>query len=121
MPAKTRKKHSKEELGNCYQWAAETLLLSDGKWRDMLPKAATDIRLVHGWPTLTRPPYEKYGHAWLEFRHGILLVMDGQLGSLWPMSMYYYADKIKAVDCRKYTSQEAAQKILEFQHYGPWE
>ena len=66
-------KQAIQPMGNCYEDSARYLLY--GKWK--FPWAAPPIEitslvnenkifLVHGVATLSRPPHQRYGHAWIE-------------------------------------------------------
>ena len=62
-------------VGDCYEAAANALLVSGFASGVDLPDEAV---LVHGRPTLTREPFEEYGHAWLELGDVVFEVANGR-------------------------------------------
>lgn len=50
--------------GDCYPAAFHYVL--EGRWRELGLPGDSRAFVVHGWPTLQRPPYRPYGHAWVE-------------------------------------------------------
>lgn len=114
-PSKRKKKNPR--LGKCYEVNAEALL-------DMPPEAAEDFVLVHGRPTLTRPPYVAYGHAWLEKWHGTphAAVFDRVSGMVVPAALFYRAGKIDPTEeLFTYTREELRRMLVQYRHWGPWE
>lgn len=97
------------EGGDCYEAAAKYVL------------DHPDMTLVHGEPFLQRDPYERFGHAWVEI-DGLMAidVANGKHVEL-PVLAYYLLGKINADDCKRYSAQEVRRKILETEHWGPWE
>ena len=87
-----------------------------------LPEGAV---LVHGRPTLTRPPFEPFGHAWLEFTtpEGVPVVWDVANGSdhKHPAFLYYAVGNIDPTESYRYSGEEARAMVLEHEHWGPWE
>ena len=80
--------------------------------------------LVHGLPTLQRPPFEKFGHAWIEYRGVcgtmVLEVANGQYLRV-PVSHYYEVGKIDPVECKRYALADLRRWATTFKHWGPWE
>lgn len=107
-----------EAVGRCYDNAADLISAL------FLKGTGEGWTLVHGRPTLRRPPFEKYGHAWLEYRG---LVIDTQFAHLnrYPLAMpraeYYRAEKIDPAECYRYSAGEAVAMMVALGHYGPWE
>ncbi len=106
-----------EERGDCYEAAANALLMPDYAGGLGLPE---DTMLVHGRPTLARPPFEEYGHAWLELGDVVFDLTNGRLVT-GRRERYYEEGNIDSECCLKYTRQEARRRVLDYMHYGPWE
>lgn len=106
----------KREKGNCYQSAAEFLIdkYSAGNERGDLKRYV----VVHGLPTLTRPPFKKYGHAWIETDK---MVYDTETKIWLPKSFYYLVGKIDPDENYYYDFIQLRKFILHYKHYGPWE
>jgi len=96
--------------GNCYEAACRVL------------HERPDHILVHGWPTLTVPPFEPFDHAWVETPDG-LFVIDASNHKLRvvPGGLYYRKGKIDSVKCYRYMSMEMLHWTLWSGHWGPWE
>ena len=96
--------------GDCYADCAR-LLTGIGS-------AYAGWELVHGRPTLTRPPHIQYGHAWL-LRDGI--VRD-PAGVTLPEGLYLKVGKIDTqAEYYVYTAEAARRMIVKYEHWGPWE
>lgn len=98
-----------EPTGTCYEDAATALI--EG------PRFSGWV-LVHGRPTLTRPPFVRYGHAWLECGG---MVYDAATRTLLPRPLYYGAGQITDEERYTYTREEARRMLLDHEHWGPWE
>ena len=97
--------------GNCYQVCAELLTQPGGQFADW--------EMVHGRPTLTRPPFIQYGHAWLR-QDGIVFCPTA--GVTMPEWMYLQGGQIDtATDFFVYDAQAARERMLQHEHYGPWQ
>lgn len=86
--------------------------------------APQDVTLVHGVPTLQRPPFEPFGHAWVEFTiGGQVMVRDRANGHDFVVSIedYYQAGKIDPAQCQRYTLADLRRRVTETGHWGPWE
>lgn len=92
--------------GNCYEDAVHALM----NQRDWL--------LVHGRPTLRRPPFVEFGHAWLEKGDKVYDPSTGYRGA---RAGYYMLGNIDHKNNLVYTFDEARQFLLASEHYGPWE
>ena len=85
------------------------------------------VRLVHGFPRLTRPcagqPVgTRYGHAWLELTaEGGFVVCRNMAPRLDILCHVFYAEgQIDERWVRRYTPADAVRLALEHGHYGPW-
>jgi hypothetical protein len=87
--------------GRCYELAFSGIL-NDGTWS-----------LVHG--QVSGPNGVPMGHAWLE-RDG--QVYDPVLNRQLPL--LEYRDRYGAVCEAQYSQREAAERMLEARHSGPW-
>ena len=104
-------------VGDCYEAAANALLVSGFASGVDLPDEAV---LVHGRPTLTREPFEEYGHAWLELGDVVFEVANGR-DIFVRRERYYEVGRIDPEQCLRYTKEQARKFVLYFCHYGPWE
>jgi len=77
------------------------------------------MRLVHGNPTLKKPPFIKYGHAWIELNEDT--VFDTEHRREVPKDLYYAVGNIDPEECFVYTYEEMAKQVKEHEHWGPWE
>lgn len=105
--------------GDCYEAAAHLAVFHSFD-KDLLLPANFEPVLVHGRPVLQRPPFERFGHAWVEsgevvfdFSNGRKLVM--------PRNVYYALGRIDPEDSFRYSPDEARKLLVRFGHYGPWE
>ncbi len=95
--------------GDCYQTAAGYML-------DKAPKGAV---MIHGRPTLRRPPWCEFGHAWIELADGT--VYDPETGYRGDKNLYYVLGNIDPDDNLAYTRELTRKALLSFGHFGPWE
>lgn len=104
-----------EALGQCY---AEAFKLLESL---VLVYGSENLVLVHGRPTLTRPPHVQYGHAWVE-AFGRQCSGSGPLQGRWiSKEQFYRVGQIDPALNLVYTYQQAARFILSHGHWGPWE
>jgi len=108
----TRPTIATAEDGCCYEKAALAVL--DGT------TPFGDPRVVHGRPTLQRPPFCQYGHAWVENRWGDT-VFDPTTDFVGPAVIYYALGRIDLDDCRRYDRAAVRRAIVETEVWGPWE
>jgi len=101
--------------GDCYRAAA--IYLIDKYFLEW--EMNENLRLVHGRPTLQRPPHCKYGHAWIEIDKSV--AYDVEKDRTIPIKLFYEAGQIDPEECFYYTFEEMKQKLNQFKHYGPWE
>jgi len=94
--------------GDCYEVAAKKVLF----------EASPGDVLVHGRPTLQRPPFIEYGHAWVENGENVIDLTNGFRG---PRGLYYAIGNINWKDCLIYTPEETRRFIGYYGHWGPWE
>lgn len=104
--------------GDCYEVAANIVVESTHCPDDFR------VRLVHGRPRLQRPPYCRFGHAWVEFtlHNGTTMVTDNSNGHNVTIDAqtYYEVGHIEPDKCIRYSRQETIHHMLMFKHYGPW-
>ena len=76
-----------------------------------------DAVLVHGIVINTKS-WEPMGHCWIEDGD---MVIDRSNGNevICPAVLYYAIGNIGEV--KKYSRKEYARKLMEFEHWGPWE
>lgn len=75
--------------------------------------------LVHGRPTLTVPPRQKYGHAWLEF--GDHWCYDAERDMIIPKALFYSAGQIEEAECERYDWTRFKARMDSHEHWGPWD
>lgn len=100
-----------EATGNCYEEAAELLV-------DPFNRDYANWTLVHGRPVRQRPPHIRYDHAWLE-KDGV--AYDPTTDTTLPVDAYYRLGQITTEGMHRYNRREARRKIVEFEHWGPWD
>lgn len=102
--------------GDCYEAALRFILGLGGT------APPPESVLVHGRPTLQRPPFIKYGHAWIEVPQFCVAinVATGYEATI-PIPTYYAAGQIDPAECFRYTPEQAREMALRFEIYGPWE
>jgi len=131
-----------EPTGDCYAAAGEYL-------REQSVLGRTDIVLVHGRPTLQRPPFVQYGHAWIELEQDLSamfaphefgapgripqppagrgiaakleLCMDVEREAILPKQLFYMLGKIDPAECFRYTFHDLRSWVTMTGHWGPWE
>jgi len=110
-----------EELGDCFVASAKLLLDVGVLWRED-GTVTEEWALCHGEPVLQRPPFCRFGHAWLESPCGswALDVSQGKR-ALMPRPLYYAIGQIEESDVIRYTVEEARRHVLDKEHWGPWE
>jgi hypothetical protein len=112
-----------QAFGDCYQ-AAGRYMLDSGHLGD----PDSPLRVVHGEVAGQGPMRGKtFGHAWVEVHdpdNDEPMVIDPSNGGdlHMPMSQYYSMGKINELNnYHSYTPQEAAKKMMDLQHFGPWD
>jgi len=128
------------ESGNCFAAAF---------WVAMAAKqAGYEPVVVHGSPTLARPPYDKYAHAWVEVsvplrqmfgpavvgfedegfpilgfagaQFPIVIDYSNGLSAVLPASAYYNIGKIEERACKRYSIADLVKRAARTEHYGPY-
>lgn len=121
IPLSNRHKHN-PRIGRCYELSAQALTT-----RHPTQQPLADIEdwvMVHGRPRLTIPPFEKYGHSWLEKYRGTdkAFVFDPVADVFTTVNEYYEAGEIDPEDNMfVYTRQQALDIMETSNHWGPWE
>ncbi len=118
------------ESGNCF--AAAFWVANAAKIAGFTPT------VVHGSPTLARPPYDKYAHAWVEVSvpleqifgnsvvgfedEGFPIVIDysNGLSAVLPAVAYYSLGKIEGDACKRYSIEDLLEQARRKKHYGPY-
>lgn len=95
--------------GDCYRKAG-SFVLDCG--RD------GDVKLVHG-NVASLPQDGPVNHAWVEQGPMVLDLSVGKPRVFVDRLMYY--ERYKARPVAKYTVLEAAQLLLKYKHWGPWD
>jgi hypothetical protein len=112
--AKKRKIPSKNRNGDCYEAAAKYLMDET-----LYGHKNLHLKLVHGEVT-GQGPIEgvKYGHAWVLDGDTVIDKSNGRDVRM-PKAFYYALGQIERTI--EYTYEEARDKLLEHQTYGPWD
>jgi len=108
------------EYGNCYEACARRLL-DDPEFKDWL--------LIHGRPTLQREPFCLFGHAWLESpdRTEVFSPKESRPEKSQeddmrvPRVLYYALGNINPGFCFAYDKETMRRKLVEHEHWGPWD
>ena len=110
--------------GNCFVVA---LLVAEAAQTAGYPSA-----VVHGAPTLQRPPYAPYAHAWVEVpvtlmaggpnETTITFAIDYSNGlrAVLPTFLYYAFGRIEQAQNLTYPFMEALALAVRHRHYGPY-
>lgn len=117
--------------GNCFQVATHIILNSttgcDDQTRASVEEAIKaigqcEVVLAHGTVTRAKDGH-KHQHAWVEEdgENSLRLVFDFSNGInvVLPAAVYYAFGKVENV--KRYTLLETVSKLIEHEHYGPWE
>lgn len=111
-------------VGRCYEnagaYAIELYLMGGAKgWE-----------LVHGRARLTRPPFDWFGHAWLEYRPpdgspGVVLDVQKIHLGIKPLAIaaaqYYRVGRVERSQTFRYSPERVAEIVRRLKHWGPWE
>ena len=102
--------------GRCYELAFHAIY--DGEYAE-----DETARLVHGYPKYgTEDDWLHYGHAWVEFKDGVLeFVYDAVEQAITPKADYYKDHGLDETECWFYTRLEAEDKMVETKVYGAWD
>ena len=102
--------------GDCFE-AAGRYFMDNA----VFPYQREGIVLVHGEVT-GQGPIEglKYGHAWIEEGDTVIDMSRGRNVKM-PKILYYALGNIEEEKTFRYTPQEFRKKIIETEHWGPWD
>ena len=106
-----------EANGDCYEAAGQYMMQECTFGKDNC-----GLVLVHG-EVMGQGHLEgiPFGHAWVEMDGTVIDKSNGRDLQL-PSALYYYAGKINEINnVIKYPWSEAKMKILEYEHWGPWD
>ncbi|HCA02660.1 MULTISPECIES: hypothetical protein [Halomonadaceae] len=110
--------------GDCFQVAGQLIV----RCRDIhaqSTKGVTDKVLAHGVVTGQGPVSGiRFSHAWIEgVKNGISVVIDLSNGQRFvgPRALYYAIGQIEPKEVCRYSKEVARAKMLQTEHYGPWE
>jgi len=109
----------KQKLGNCYESAFSFFM------ERHLHGEADRFRLVHA-EICGQGPMEgvRYGHAWiLDVERDVVIDKSNGNDLEWPRAMYESVARVALAGDNKheYDWLEARERILAFEHYGPWD
>ena len=106
-----------EAKGNCYEAAGQHMML-----KCQFSGDCSDFILVHG-EVMGQGDLAgvTFGHAWVESNGNVIDKSNGRNLNV-PTQLYYAIGNIDSIgNVIKYSWDEARQKILEFEHWGPWD
>ncbi len=106
-------------FGDCYKAAGTLFMDLAVGMATPFPEELGEVVLVHGMPTLTIPPFSKFGHAWLEL--GDVFCYDAERQMVVPKAIFYGIGKIIAEECYRYDLKTFRDRIAKFGHWGPWD
>jgi hypothetical protein len=110
----------RQPTAHCYSLAADWVVNGKssiaGREGGALPKSA---KLVQGYPHLQRPPFKKYGHAWVEVGNMVYDATHEPILKM-PKAVYYALGNIDPKDNRYYKQDKAREVLLSCGHWGPW-
>lgn len=103
--------------GDCYDANGEYFM-----GRSIFPGKDASLRLVHGEVTGQGPMAGvNYGHCWVEDGNTVIDVSNGKTLKL-PKAAYYALGQIDKNDnIHVYTPQQFRQKVVQYEHWGPWD
>jgi hypothetical protein len=101
--------------GDCYEAAGQYMME-----HSIFPGDEKGLILVHGEVTgQGHIEGVKYGHAWVEDGGTVIDVSMGQNVRM-PKAAYYRLGRIGG-NVYKYTGQQFRKKVLQHEHWGPWD
>lgn len=97
--------------GDCYEVNAKYVTSKNGK----------NIKLVHGVAIL-QTDRKPFGHCWIEKGNKVLDFSNGRKINI-DKKLYYALGQIpvKGYKIHKYTPKEVLEKIIKYEHWGPWD
>jgi uncharacterized membrane protein (UPF0127 family) len=115
--------------GNCYQLASAWVLSSNmgdnsfnaegAELVDEGGKLPSSAKVVHGYPTLQRAPYKKYGHAWVEVGNTVYDPTHEPILKQ-PKAIYYQIGNIDESENNYFQYKDIMNQIVKMNHWGPW-
>ena len=110
---------SENGLGDCFEAAGR--YITSPFARD---EASDDLVLVHA-EVMGQGPLEgvTFGHAWvLNTRNNTVIDKSNGRDIIMPRAVYYAIGGVDRIgNVWEYTRVEAVEKILEWEHWGPWD
>jgi hypothetical protein len=101
--------------GDCYEAAGRYMM------DNCMVQPACGMKLVHAEVTGQGPIKGlKYGHAFVLDDRGTVIDRSNGRNVVMPKEVYYLLGQIGS-NAHEYTWDEARQKMLEFEHWGPWD
>ena len=116
MIPRKKKKTPTKARGDCYEAAGRHL------FEKCLTNPRCGLILVHG-EVSGQGPLEgvTFGHAWVLDGDTVIDQSNGRNLSL-PRILYYALGGIDRIrNLHQYTWDEAKEKMVQFEHYGPWD
>ena len=107
-----------EAQGNCYEAAGQYMMMEC----QLGGSSCGDMLLVHG-EVMGQGHLEgiPFGHAWVEVNGTVIDKSNGRNLEL-PAQFYYAIGRINEIgNVIKYPWSEARGKIMEYEHWGPWD
>jgi len=107
---------SKCKGGDCYMAAGKYMMDNA-----LFPMKNDNLILVHGEVTGLGPIAGiKYGHAWIEDGDTVIDTAGGKDIRMSKI-LYYALGNIDESKVFKYKPEEFRKKVLEYEHWGPWD
>ena len=101
-----------EAKGDCYQAGGRLIMNFFGD---------KDHKLVHGMVSGQGAlEGNRFGHCWVESRDTVLDHSNDKKLEI-PKDVYYLMGRIDPAECHYYTPREAAKKMSNAEHWGPWD
>ena len=97
--------------GDCYEIHGRAVLF-DQKY--------AEAKLVHCIAILTRPPYKKFAHCYIEM-NGMAIDFSNGNNAIIPIGLYQAVGRIDDSNCIRYTKEMVQEHILKTQHWGFWD
>ena len=101
-----------EGKGDCYQAGGRLIFNFFGE---------KNVKLVHGMVS-GQGALEgvRFGHCWVEYKDKVLDHSNDRKQEL-SKDIYYLLGRIDPNECHYYTPEEAAKKMTDIGHWGPWD
>jgi hypothetical protein len=101
-----------EGKGDCYQAGGRLIFNFFGE---------KNVKLVHGMVSGQGAlEGNRFGHCWVEHKDKVLDHSNDRKQEL-PKDIYYLLGRIDPNECHYYTPEEAAKKMTDIGHWGPWD